>query len=239
LSHHCKHFHPHKRAFHQINVKNLTPRFFWVRPHFEIFIVNSGVRYRTILSSNRSFVCLLSYFMLSPPILHPVFENVPCVPCIVVFFSLKNISRGTFLRYRSRDSHYGMLRHTSARERWLVELCVSFAVLPKLLQFRSSRQPLLELQRDVVHESGWDLIGLRGFSWRAQELQSSREPQSGWTSQFISSSSRRVRDIGSQLKTSGIGQGRREVGRKTSSRRVKIKCALRAIYVVITVEDLL
>jgi hypothetical protein len=28
LSHHCKHFHPHKRAFHQINVKNLTPRFF-------------------------------------------------------------------------------------------------------------------------------------------------------------------------------------------------------------------
>jgi hypothetical protein len=43
----------------------------------------------------------------------------------------------------------------------------------------------------------------------------------------------------SQLKISGIGHGNREVGRKTSSRRVKIKRALRVIEAVITIGDLL
>jgi hypothetical protein len=42
-----------------------------------------------------------------------------------------------------------------------------------------------------------------------------------------------------EAKTLGIDHGGREVGRKTSFRRVKIKIKIRKIWVAITVEDLL
>jgi hypothetical protein len=42
-----------------------------------------------------------------------------------------------------------------------------------------------------------------------------------------------------EAKTLGIGHGSQKAGRKTRSRRMKIKNALRMIEAVITVEDLL
>jgi hypothetical protein len=42
-----------------------------------------------------------------------------------------------------------------------------------------------------------------------------------------------------EAKTLGIDHRSQEVGRKTSSQKVKINCALRAILAVIVVEELL
>jgi hypothetical protein len=44
---------------------------------------------------------------------------------------------------------------------------------------------------------------------------------------------------GIEVKISGIGHRSREVGKKTCSRRVKIKSSLRVILAAVTVEDLL
>jgi hypothetical protein len=40
---------------------------------------------------------------------------------------------------------------------------------------------------------------------------------------------RKTEEKSVEAKTSGIGHGSREIGRQTSSRRVKFKCALRVI----------
>jgi hypothetical protein len=50
---------------------------------------------------------------------------------------------------------------------------------------------------------------------------------------------KKIEEKSIEAQTSGISHGSREVGRKTSSRRVKIKCTLRVIYAVTIAEDLL
>jgi hypothetical protein len=55
----------------------------------------------------------------------------------------------------------------------------------------------------------------------------------------MQSSRYQIEEKSVEVKTSGISQGSREVGRMTSCRRVKIKLALKVIQAVITVEDLL
>jgi hypothetical protein len=56
-----------------------------------------------------------------------------------------------------------------AKETEIVERDISFAVLTKLLEFRSSREPHFELQRDLVKEVERDLVDSGGF--RVQEFQ--------------------------------------------------------------------
>jgi hypothetical protein len=107
-----------------------------------------------------------------------------------------------FLGNRPVEAHIG--GSAQANETEFVKVCVSFAVLSYLLKFRCSREPQFELQRERTRERE-----------RIQVFQ--LKEGSRWS----------IEEKPVEVRTAGIGHGSREVGRKTSSRRVKIKCNMR------------
>jgi hypothetical protein len=83
----------------------------------------------------------------------------------------------------------------------LVEISISSTVLPFPLKFRSLGEPHFEIRRVLVKEF--------------QLKESSRY--------------KKIAEKSIEAKTSGIGHGSWEVGKNTSSIRVKIECVLRVI----------
>jgi hypothetical protein len=104
----------------------------------------------------------------------------------------------TFSGNRSVEAH--IHGNAQAKETELVEIDITFAVLPHLLKYRSSREPHLEIQLDLIKETERDIC-------RCGRNSSSREFQLKESSRY-----KKLEEKSVEAKTSDIGHGSREVG---------------------------